>query len=376
MRLIPRSLAALIAARNTVVLPLFRKGEFKVFSYEPASNTVVVQSTEDTLREMPLSLRADRGRFHAALTSQLDTRGLPDGQVRRKIGRIFKGDADTIGDGWISGWCAEEPSDFGLEFEEVNMGLSETTSRPAWLIESSGGNPGLWTIHIHGRTAARQETIRSLQASFSAGVNAAAISYRAEGEARTSNRDRISTLGLTESDDVLLAMNWLEHNRQASKFILVGWSLGMVVAAEALRRDTQSNRIVGLVSISGVVDVTATLRAQSIAATGSASIADRAMNIMAGSLSRITGLRQALQVAGLGLAKLDLTIIPPVLFLHSTDDHFVPIDPVVSLAARMNEKATVVKFDGGGHVKEWNSNPQLFAKVIREWLLQRSAELK
>jgi pimeloyl-ACP methyl ester carboxylesterase len=359
-----------------VVLPRYRKGEFKVYSYEPASNTVVVQSTEDTLREMPLSLRADRGRFHAALTSQLDTRGLPDGQVRRKIGRIFKGDADAISDAWISGWCAEEPSDFGLAFEEVDMGLSETTSRPAWLIESSGGNPGLWTIHIHGRTAARQETIRSLQASVGAGVNAAAISYRAEGEARTSNRDRISTLGLTESDDVLLAMNWLEHKRQASKFILVGWSLGMVVAAEALRRDTQSNRIVGLVSMSGVVDVTATLRAQSIAATGSASNADRAKNLMAGRLSLITGLRQTLQVAGLGLAKLDLAIMPPALFLHSTDDHFVPIDPVVSLAARMNEKATVVKFDGGGHVKEWNSNPQLFAKVIREWLLQRSTELK
>jgi len=346
-----------------------------VHEYDPASNTVVLDATDDTLRAMPLSLRSDRGRFHAALTSAVDTSRVPEGQVRRKIGRIFLGDADRIRDGWISGWCANEPSDFGLDFEEVDMSVDGSSPRPAWLA-SAANDTGVWAIHIHGRTAARQETIRSMQAFVASGVSSAAISYRAEADARTSNRDRVSTLGVQESDDVLLAMNWLAHNRGAKGFILVGWSLGAVIAAEALRRSVGSRRIVGLVSVSGVVDLQATLESQATTATGSSGVAKLAMSLMSGGLHRLSGLNAAVDATKLGLAKLNNDELTATLLLHSTDDHYVPIAPARKIAIDNPDLVQLVEFTGGGHVKEWNSNPKLWAEAIEEWLALRLRELK
>ncbi len=367
---LPRHLTGLLAARNTVRLPKFRTGEFKVFSYDPGTNTVVVEATADTVLAAPLSLRADRGRFHAALTPLIERRGLPDDQVRRKIGRIFKGEADDLTEGWISGWCAEEPSDFGIDFEEVEVSPVSTMTRPAWLVEPPNARPGVWAIHIHGRTAARQETIRSMQACTAAGVSSLSISYRAEADARVRSSDRSSTLGLTEADDVLLAMNWLSLNKRATSFILVGWSLGAVIAAEALRRSVPDGRVIGMIFDSAVVDIQATLREQALAAVGDSRIADSAIAWMSGGGYRLTGLDKPLDVTQLGLASLDLASLPPSLFLHAEDDTYVPVEPVRALVARSSGRFTLREFAAGGHVKSWNCQPKEWTGAIRGFLAE------
>lgn len=365
---LPLSLTGLLAARNTVRLPKYRGGEFKVFSYDPGTNTVVLEATADTLLAAPLSLRADRGRFHAALTPQIDERGLPEGQVRRKIGRIFKGDADDLTDAWISGWCGEEPADFGIEFEEVEVSPVATSTRPAWVAEPANARPGVWAIHVHGRTAARQETIRSMQACSAAGVSSLAISYRAEADARVRAGDRMSTLGLSEADDVLLAMNWLTLNKRATAFVLVGWSLGAVVVVEAVKRAAADAKVVGMIFDSAVVDIQATLRAQAQAGVGDSRVADSAIAWMSGRGYRWTGLDKPLDVTKLGFVGLELDSLPKSLFLHAVDDGYVPIEPVRQLVGRSGGRFRLREFESGGHVKSWNCQPQEWAAEVRGFL--------
>lgn len=356
--------AATMVARTVVTPARRRKQDVEIRSVAPDLSAVTLSGSGDALHvpgRYGLWFSGDDG--YARIGDILSVGS--DGAVTRAVEAVVWGDLRSATRGRLSGWYYTSPSQLGLEIESVDVPVTGG-SAPAWLFPAAGGG-GKWAIHVHGRGARREETLRAMTVFHEKGYTSLAVSYRNDGDAPYSDDGRYG-LGSTEWQDVDAAVSYaIDHG--AEHVVLVGWSMGGAIVLQASVRSPHADSVRGIVLDSPVIDWVETLDFQ-------AGLMKLPMQVTKGALLLLdsgwaTGLVG--QEAPVGLAGLDFTLRAhelsvPVLLMHSDDDGYVPAGASHQLADRRADIVTFVPFHTAKHTKLWNYEPDRWRDAIANWL--------
>jgi len=162
--------------------------------------------------------------------------------------------------------------------------------------------------------------------------------------------------------------------RGAREIVLMGWSMGGMIALQAvLRSEEVREHLVGVVLDSPAVDWVDILRFQGTALGLPAGLGD----LVAGVLGAPVGVGLTGAAAPIDLVALDLVarsgeLATPMLLMHSADDGFVPIDGSRRLAASRPDLVQFEEFTGARHTKLWNHDPERWTRLMTAWLATRS----
>ncbi|HWD62421.1 MAG TPA: alpha/beta fold hydrolase, partial [Humibacter sp.] len=249
--------AATVVAKTVVTPSRRRKQDVYIRSVASDLTAVTLAGNADTLTvpgRYGLWFSDDRGYARLGEILGLD----PDGAVIRAVEAVEWGDLASARRGRLTGWYYTAADDLGLPVESVDIPVDGGTA-PAWLFRASE-DTGHWAIHVHGRGARRQETLRAIPIFRDKGYTSLAISYRNDGDAPSSGDGRYA-LGATEWNDVDAAIAFaLEHG--ARDIVLFGWSMGGAIVLQSAIRSPRADSVRGIVLDSPVVDWVETLEYQ------------------------------------------------------------------------------------------------------------------
>ncbi len=358
-----------VAARSIVVPPRSRIEDTEVVSVDRPAGTITLGRSPDSINPGKYSFWFAREHGRARVGEILSEDGA---SVTRELLAVDFGDVDSARRGRFNGWFYVDPSDLGVDFEEVTI-ETELGPAPAWLVPAppvpSGPtrDAGRWVIQIHGRAVVRAETLRAIPVFRDAGYTSLLISYRNDTEAPDSADGRYA-LGDTEWRDVDAALRYaLDHG--ARSIVLMGWSMGGATALQALTRSRSSAVIVGVALDSPVVDWVAALEYQARSRGIIPPLRGLVYAVLGSRCGRVlTGQRQPINLARLNFVARAGDLHVPILILHSDDDAYVPSDASRALAAERPDLVTLVSFTGARHTKLWNREPELWNRSIATWL--------
>lgn len=297
----------------------------------------------------------DDGAGHARLGPIVDR--IFDGgvdRVAREVVAVDRGNLRVGCSGRITGWWFTDPRELAHQVERVTFPVDGGESW-AWLAHPTSPVTGTWAIHVHGRGALPEETLRGLPPFARAGITSLVIAYRNDPGAPAGLRGRYG-LGLAERFDVDAAIAWaLEHG--AEHVILTGWSMGGTTALISATRGPYRSRIVGLVLDSPGIDWHRILRRQSELAripTGAARIGIGLLH--SGAVRGAVPWRTGTDLDALRAEAFAERLTMPVLIHASPGDSFVPWEGSIRLA-ELRPDLVRVREGVGEHVRLWNTDP-------------------
>lgn len=302
------------------------------------------------------SRMTQRSAGHARLGPVRETRG---SGVRltasRPVLSVDRGELRIGARGRITGWWYMEPEQLGHEVRRIALPLPGGVGE-GWLILPERPVPGRWAIHVHGRGALPEETLRGVAPFAEAGVTSLVISYRNDPGAPPGLRGRYG-LGLAECEDVDAALGWA-RGQGADRVTLVGWSMGGTAVVLAAGGGRNADLVDGIVLDSPALDWPGILRRQARAARLPGAIADLAMLMLSSGIVRgAVSATQGTSLGQLGTARLASLIRVPTLIHASADDTYVPWRGSLRVA-QLRSALVRLHPAPGEHVKIWNVDPR------------------
>ncbi|NLB47861.1 MAG: alpha/beta hydrolase [Microbacteriaceae bacterium] len=281
--------------------------------------------------------------------------------VAREVISVDRGSLVPGVRGRITGWWYTDPAELGYPFRKVALPLPDGVGW-AWRIEpatdsvqtdASDSRP--WAIHVHGRGALPEETLRGVPPFAEAGYTNLVMSYRNDPGVPSGRNGRYG-LGLAEWQDVDAAIGWARA-QGATSVVLVGWSMGGTIAVLAASRGTHAELVSGLVLDSPALDWPGLLRAQAKLAHLPPVIGDLGRLILSAGLVRgaIPGER-ATPISHLTPRVLAHATQVPTLIHASAGDTFVPWQGALDFA-KARPRTVRLHPSRGEHVKLWNVDP-------------------
>jgi alpha-beta hydrolase superfamily lysophospholipase len=353
-------LTSVVFARRIVTPPRRREEDVRILGIR--NNQIDLSATLDSLTPGSYSLWFRQARGHARVGEILDYSA---SMVTRELLGVDVGDLGGAARGRFGGWFYLSPDDLECDWSDVVV-QTELGPAPAWLVEAEGGSVR-WVIHVHGRAARRQETLRAIPVFREAGFTSLAISYRNDGDAPES-ADRRYGLGDTEWRDVEAAMQYAV-DRGAQQIVLMGWSMGGAIALQALTRSGLVSRVSGVVLESPVVDWITALQYQGVLNRLPPLVRHWALVLLSRRWGGVmTGQRIPIDLRRLDLVARAAELHTPILLLHSVDDGFVPATASAALAAARPDLVTYEEFRTARHTKLWNYDRARWNGVIARWL--------
>lgn len=304
----------------------------------------------------------DGGASHARLGPVLERAGDPAARgtgAERVVREIVAEDRGSLRAGaWgrITGWWYTSPAELDLGTERVSIPL-EGGHGWAWLVrpDPEAAQPGRWAVHVHGRGALPEETLRGLRPLARAGVTSLVIAYRNDPGAPRGLHGRYG-LGISERRDVDAAIAWArEHG--AARVTLVGWSMGGTASMLAASRGPQHRMVDGVVLDSPALDWPGVLEQQARLAHAPGWVGTLSCALMQRGMIRgaVPGERRT-DVASLSPEGLLAGLRVPVLIHASPEDTFVPWAGSLR-AAELRPDLVTLREERGEHVKLWNVDP-------------------
>jgi pimeloyl-ACP methyl ester carboxylesterase len=242
----------------------------------------------------------------------------------------------------------------GLAFQEVTY-ESPLGQTPAWYVP---GRTDTWAIFVHGMAGERAEALRTLKPVADAGAHALVILYRNDPGAPPDASNKYQ-YGRTEWQDLEAAAHYAQ-NRGAKKIVLVGYSMGGSVVMSFMRNSLLASEVSGLVLDAPMLDFSATV-----------DYAGRRRNLPAfltWTAKRIAGFRYDVSWGELDYLRDAGGLKAPVLLIHGQADEKVPFSTSESLAQKLPGSAQLEAFPKAQHVGAWNSDPERYERVVREFL--------
>ena len=253
-----------------------------------------------------------------------------------------------------SAFPGDPESAHGISFEEVVF-ASPAGELPAWYV---AGSDNTWVIFVHGKGSSRGQALRMLPVMGEAGLPSLVITYRNDEGAPEDPSGRYQ-YGRTEWEDLEDAARYALDNG-ANDLLLVGYSMGGGIVASFLTRSPLADRVVGTIMDSPMLDFEATVDLA----------ADRRNlpGVLTAVAKKITGFRFDLDWGELDYLKRSEDISAPVLLFHGDADETVPVSVSTTLAERLPELVTYVRFSGAPHVGSWNMDPERYETAVREFV--------
>ena len=363
------AVASLAVVKQIVGTDASRREPLRVIAVDDVSapRAVTLPLNEATRSPGHYAIWFDSGRGYAQLGRVIavdDRASLVTREIISSRGTPLRADQSVR---W-SGVVPSQAKDVGLPFIAVTIPTALGPA-PAYRFDAPTDRPpsSTWAIHIHGQGATRAGPLRGVPVAHRAGLTSLVVSYRNDQEA-PSSRDKKSMLGQTEWLDVDAALDYaVAHGAQ--RFILVGWSMGAMIALQLTRSSPHRERISGLYLIAPVTDWRSTILAAGQRARVPALVTHVALYAL-GSRSwlRVTGLQEALGLPNLDWINTDDDLLVPTLVLHSSGDRSIPIALSRAFADAHPEMVELIELPAAPHTLEWNRSPSQWETTFSDWL--------
>jgi len=344
---------ALVASRNIVRLDKPISGDLDVLEVGRIGNedVVRVRYCAESAQEGVQSLFWDNRRGHAVVEVSCDPfLGVSDLKVIRNLGASLS----TLSKPWLSGWLGDVPEDFGFE-EYSTITLSNQTR--AWLFTS---NSNRWVIHIHGRKAAKGETLRNLKQFRDLNFKQLVISH--ESDAKPDGLGtKVSYLGDREWSQVEIAVKYAKQHG-AREIILFGWSLGAMFVGQFMKRSECNSLVTGVIYDSPLIDYETTFQLQSQNAGYDEEFGSYVYKIL--KTSKLLGL---FALRRKDIPTLILPVTFPLLVLYSSSDGYVSMAKVDQLL-KLNKQANAVEILDARHCRLFNKDKITYQASISDFL--------
>lgn len=300
----------------------------------------------------------DGGTGHARLGSVVATEG--DTAVRELIA-VDRGTLQAEMRGRVTGWWFTEPEELGFRVERITY-RTELGEADAWIVFPRFARKRRWAVHVHGRGALPEETLRGVIPLARSGITNLVISYRNDPGAPHGLRGRYG-VGFSESRDVDAAIAEARR-RGAERVTLFGWSMGGTACLVAATQGRHRNLIDGMILDSPAVDWNALLRYHASAQSVPAPIAGLGVEMLARGLVA-GGESGGLPILSLHAETFAAELAVPVLIHASTEDTFVPSSGAERLAELRPDLVQLRMQPRAEHVKLWNVDPDGWEAVTR-----------
>lgn len=240
-----------------------------------------------------------------------------------------------------------DPTAVDVPFEEVQV-PGELGDLPAWLVPGAGEAASTWVVHVHGRGATREESLRYLPTLHEAGVTVLVPTYRNDPGAPADPSGQYR-LGETEWRDVEAALAYARAEG-ADRVLVLAWSIGAAISLQTLDRSAEADLVEAVWLDSPVLDWRDTFQAQG------------ALNGLPSPLTSVAILMIERR-AGIDLDDYDWVTradeLPdlPIHIEHPDGDSYVPNGPAVALAEARPDVVTLVRDSPAEHTRAWNLDP-------------------
>jgi pimeloyl-ACP methyl ester carboxylesterase len=250
-----------------------------------------------------------------------------------------------------------DPADIGLPFEEwtfdrpgARLPVWEVDVRNDQQSDRSQPDGPLTVVFVHGWGQSRLSMLNRLEPFDECGDRLVMYDLRGHGEATGG----LTPLGWREDDDLLALLDRLG----GSRYLLVGNSMGAVIALHAAARTTMTgNRVVGVVAYGLYADfhrsVRGRLRLQNLPR--------RPMTDLAMVWFRLSGVRFP------SIKPAASAIRCPILLLHGSDDLVAPIEHAQRVADAAAD-AELVVIEGGTHLDAHEVDPDTHGAAVRRFI--------
>ena len=312
------------------------------------------------------SRATQRAAGHARLGPVAASTGAGRGlRVARPVLSVERGELRVGARGRITGWWFTEPEQLGYEVQRVALPLPNGVGQ-GWIVRPEHPVPGRWAIHVHGRGALPEETLRGVAPFAKAGVTSLVISYRNDPGAPEGLGGRYG-LGLSESEDVDAALGWA-RGQGAARVTLVGWSMGGTAVVLAAGEGRNAPLVDGIVLDSPALDWPGILRHQARLAGLPAVLAGLSMLFLSQGVVRgaVAGSRGT-DLARLDTARLASLVRVPTLIHASAGDTYVPWRGSLRFA-QLRPGFVRLRPAPGEHVKIWNVDPQRWESETADFI--------
>lgn len=249
----------------------------------------------------------------------------------------------------------------GLEFSTVTY-ASPLGAMEAWLVP---GASETWVVFVHGRGTDSREALRAIPSVAAAGNPSLTISYRND-PGQPESADGLARFGVTEWEDVQGAVAYALANG-AEDVVLFGFSMGGAATIHFMENSVLAGRVKGLVLDAPALDLERMIDSRA-ASTNLPMLPFRVPDSLTWVAKRIAGDRYDIAWDDYALVSRAADLNVPVLLIHGTADESVPIELSDEMAALASANLTYRRFDGAGHVRAWNSNPDRYERAIGGFL--------
>ncbi len=298
---------------------------------------------------------------HARLGPVITRSGI---SVLREVEQVDHGTLAPGAEGRMVGWWYTSPEELGHHVEHTTFD-SEVGQLDAWIVYPRLPRKRRWAVHVHGRGAKPEETLRGVAPLARAGVTSLIIYYRND-ERQPSGRSSRYGLGVSESRDVEAAVG-KTLKLGAERVTLVGWSMGGTASLLAAANGVHRHHIDGLVLDSPGVDWPGILRWHTTLKRAPLWIANLGMRMLrTGIIS--SGEAGGTDVWSLTPESLSRGISVPTLILASPDDRYVPWEGARSLAKLCPQFVQLVVVPGARHVRLWNVDPERWEQAVLDFV--------
>jgi alpha-beta hydrolase superfamily lysophospholipase len=242
---------------------------------------------------------------------------------------------------------------FNLPFQDVTY-QSPLGPMRAWFVPGYGDT---WAVMVHGRTATRGETLRSLGLVSNVGIPVMSIQFRNDEGVAEDPTGRYQ-YGNTEWEDLQGAVEYVLDNG-AENVVLMGFSMGGGIVTHFMDESALAYHVSGIVLDAPLLNLD-----DAVDLSGSKRGVPQPIPTLA---TFVAKLRYGIDWSALDTRDEFHAIRQPVLMFHGTEDPTIPVSQSDAVAERSGANVTYIRMEGAEHVGSWNIDPEAYAAVLFKW---------
>lgn len=239
-------------------------------------------------------------------------------------------------------------------YKQENITGSDGTSLNGYYAYSTQNNP--WVICIHGYGGKATGMVEYTEMFRNLGMNVLTVDLRGHGD----SQGNYYTLGVHDSDDVILWTDWLKKSFKADKIILFGISMGGATALMAAAKKSELFSIV--ISDSAPSDFDRMF--MRILKHRMGSIARLFMPMLYLYTRVLAGYTLKEASAGEYVSRISI----PTLYIHGQSDGLVPLDMMTELYEKSTCQKEYFVMQGAEHTGAIKTDKDLYLRKVSDFI--------